>query len=176
MTSIPVVHRSKQHIIRDIEALTREPGFLHALVFLCYRDVVVDLRDAANRNWRESLSYQELGLLGGLLVKRTFQTAPASANVMARQVSNVQALFDELHDAYMAPMINSLKPPTTTVPPPPGQPPRTSSPYGVGDFFAEAIFYAGAGAYDFQYLDFSIDAACTIASQLKSRIEAKLQD
>ena len=52
------VHRSKQHIIHDIESVTRQPGFLHTLVFLCCRDLLVDPKEAANRNWRESLSYQ----------------------------------------------------------------------------------------------------------------------
>ena len=193
MTSTSV-HRSKQHIIQDIEALTREPGFLHTLVFLCYRDLVVDLKEAANRNWRDSLSYQELGLLSGLLVKHTVQTAHASADVVALQVDTVDTLFKELHDAYMPPMINSFKSPTITAPTTTGQPPQTSSQYGMGDFFAEAIFYAGSGAYDFQYLalaairyeaddqwivrhrGFSIEVACEIASQLKSRIEARLQE
>lgn len=186
-------HRSKQHIIRDIEAITHQPGFLYCLAFLCSRDLFVDLEEAASRNWRESLSYQELGLLGGLLVKRTFHTEPTSAEVMARQVSTVEALFKELHDAYMAPMINSLTPPTSTVSPPPGQSLRTSGSHGVGDFFAEAIFYAGVGAYDFQYLNlaakryqaddqwifqhqgFSIETACEITRQLKRLVEARLQ-
>ncbi len=57
MTSTSV-HRSKQHIIHDIESVTRQPGFLHTLVFLCCRDLLVDPKEAANRNWRESLSYQ----------------------------------------------------------------------------------------------------------------------
>ena len=194
MTSKPDVHRSKQHIVRDIEALTRQPEFLHTLIFLCYRDLfVVDLEEAANRNWRASLSYQELGLLCGLLVKHTLQTAYASPDVVALQVSRVDALFKELHDAYCPPMINS-KSLTSTVQTSSGQPLPTSSSYGMGDFFAEAIFYAGAGAYDFQYFDlaakrykaddqwivqhrrFSIDAACAIARQLKSLIEARLKE
>ena len=187
------IHRSKQHVIQDIEALTRQPGFLHTLVFLCFRDLLVDPKEAANRNWRESLSYQELGLLSGLLVKHPLRTAHQSEDVVALQVSKVDVLFKELHDAYMAPMINSFKPPTTTAPTPPDQPPRTSIPHGMGDFFAEAIFYAGSGAYDFQYLDlaakryeadaqwivqhrgFNIEEACKIARQLKRRIKARLQ-
>ena len=193
MTSTPVDHRSKQHIIQDIEALTRQPGFLYTLMFLCYRDLTVDLEEAASRNWRESLSYQELGLLGGLLVKHPVRTAHASADVVELQVSKVDALFKELHDAYTARMIYSFKSPTTTATPS-SQTPQTSGPYGMGNFFAEAIFYAGSGAYDFQYLNlaekryeadkqwivqhrgFSIETACMIASQLKSRVEARLQE
>ena len=96
--------------------------------------------------------YQELGLLSGLLVKHTLQPAHPSADVLAAQVSKVDALLAELHDAYKAPMINSFQSVTTTAPTPPGQPSGTSVLYGMGDFFAKAIFYAGAGAYDFQYL------------------------
>ena len=195
MTSKPDVHRSKQHIVWDIEALTRQPEFLHTLIFLCYRDLlVVDPEEAANRNRRESLSYQELGLLCGLLVKHTLQTAYASPDVVALQVSRVDALFKELHDAYYTPIINSIKSLMSTGQTSSGQPLPTSSSYGMGDFFAEAIFYADAGAYDFQYFDlaakrykaddlwivqhrrFSIDAACAIARQLKSLIEARLKE
>ena len=190
MTSAPT-HRSKQHIIQDIEAVTRQHGFLYTLLFLCGRDLFVDPNEAATRNWRESLLYQELGLLSGLLVKHTLQTAHPSADVLAAQVSKVDVLLAELHDAYKAPMINSFQSLTATAPTPPGHPLGTSVLYGMGDFFAEAIFYAGAGAYDFQYLDlaakryegdaewivqhrgFSIEAACEIARQLKGRVVTK---
>ena len=69
----------------------------------------------------------------------------------------------------------------------------TSGRYGMGDFLAESIFYAGSGAYDFQYLDlaarrykadepwivqkygFGIEIACAIVRQLKMHAELRLQ-
>ena len=186
-------YRSKQHIIQDIEAIAHEPGFLYSLAFLCYRDLFVDPEEAASRNWHESLAHQELGFLNGLLVKRTLRPEHPSEDTAEHQVSKIDALFQELHDAYKPPPIESSKSRTTAAATSLNRPSRAPSSYGVGDFFAEGIFYDGSGAYDFQYLDlaakryerdtqwivqhrgFSIEAACEIARQLKRLIEARLQ-
>ena len=187
-------HRSKYEIINDIEALTLQPGFLNVLTILCCRDLLVDTAEVATRNWHGSLSYQELALLCGLLVKHTFGMRHRSADAVALQVSNVDELFAELHHAYMPPPLNNFETPTATAPTQLHRRDRTSGQYGMGDFFTESFFYAGSGAYDFQYLDlaarryeaddqwivqergFSIETACAIASQLKSLFEARLQE
>ena len=186
-------HRSKHEIIEDIEALTLQPGFLHSLTVLCCPDLLVDPTAAAARNWRDSLSYQELALLAGLLVKHKFEMRHRSADALALQISNVDALFAELHGAYMPPPPSHLERLTATARTKLDKPERTSGRYGMGDFFAESIFYAGSGAYDFQYLDlaarryetddpwivqkcgFGIETACAIVRQLKSHFESKLQ-
>lgn len=41
MTSQPS-NRSKKQIIQDIEHITRQPGFIYSLAFLCYRDLFLD--------------------------------------------------------------------------------------------------------------------------------------
>ena len=186
-------HRSKHEIIEDIEALTLKPGFLHSLTILCCRDLLVDPTETATRNWRDSLSYQELALLAGLLIKHKFEMRHRSADAVASQISRVDELFAELHAAYMPPPPSHLERSTATAPPKLDIRERTSGRYGMGDFLAESIFYAGSGAYDFQYLElaarryktddpwivkkcgFDIETACAIVRNLKMHVEAKLQ-
>ena len=192
MTSTPA-HRSKQNIIQDIEAITHQPGFMYSLAFLCCRDLLVDPEEAASRNWHKHLSHQELGLLCGLLLKHTLPPALAPAEAVEYQISIIDALFQELHNAYKPLPIESMKSRTTAAAKLQDRPPQGSNSYGMGDFFAEGIFYDGSGAYDFQCLDlaakryegdtqwivqnrgFSIEAACEIARQLKRLVEARLQ-
>ena len=192
MTPSTSDHRSKQQIIHDIESITRQPGFLYILAMLCCRDNFVVPEEVANKNRHESLSSQEIGLMIGLLVKHTLQTVRPSADVAEHQITKIDALFQELHDAYNVPMIESFKSHITASSKSLDRPQRAPNSYGVGDFLAEGIFYAGDGAYDFQYLDlaakryvsdtqwivqqrgFSIEDACTIARQLKCRIQERM--
>ena len=188
--------RSKKQIIQDIEHSARQPGFLYSLAFLCRRDLFLDPKEATEKNWHECLSYQELGFLSGLMVKQQLQYVYPSKADLKKQISEVDALFRELHGAYIAPMIDSLKSPSLAAAESKQSPspPSSSPPHGAGDYFAEGIFYAGSGAYDFQYLDmgvkryekdapwimqhrgFSIETACAIARQLKTLSEKRLQN
>jgi len=191
MTSQP--NRSKKQIIQDIEEIARQPGFIHILVLLCRGDLFLKPGEAADKDWRESLSYQELGFLAGLMIKYPLQNAYPDEEDLDNQIEAIDRLFQELHDAYTAPMIESFKPSHAAGPQPQQSPPSQNPPYGAGDYFAEGIFYDGSGAYDFQYLDlaakrykeddqwivkhrgFSIPTACTIARQLKSLIEGRMR-
>ena len=151
MTSQP--NRSKKQIIQDIEEIARQPGFIHILVLLCRGDLFLKPGEAADKDWRESLSYQELGFLAGLMIKYPLQNAYPDEEDLDNQIEAIDRLFQELHDAYTAPMIESFKPSHAAGPQPQQSPPSQNPPYGAGDYFAEGIFYDGSGAYDFQYLD-----------------------
>lgn len=185
--------RQKQKIIQDIEAVTQQSGFLYSFAFLCYRDLFVDPEEAASRNWLESLAHQELGLLAGLLVKRILRPGRPSEEEAEHQVAQIDALFQELHDAYRPPSVRALNLGTSAAAPSLDRPSRPRQDYGLGDFFAEGILYDGSGAYDFQFLDlaakryqkdrqwivknrgFSIEAACGIARQLKQLVETQFR-
>jgi len=164
--------RSKQQIIQAIEQEARQPGFLYTLAFLCYRDLFVDPREATEKNWHECLSHQELGFLTGLMVKQPLSTVYPSEDAWENQISAVDALFRELHDAYNAPMIESFKSLSIAAAAQPEQspPPSPTTPYGAGDFFAEGIFYDGSGAYDFQYLDLAVRRYEKDAQWISSRL------
>ena len=72
--------RPKKQVIEDIERIARRPGFIHIFVLLCRRDLFLEPGEAADKNWRESLSYQELGFLAGLMVKPPLENAYRSMN------------------------------------------------------------------------------------------------
>jgi hypothetical protein len=185
--------RPKKQVIEDIECIARQPGFINIFVLLCRRDLFLAPGEAADKNWRESLSYQELGLLAGLMVKHPLQNAYPDEETLDSQIDAIDRLFRELHDAYSTPMIESFKQAFADGPQPKQSPSLQNPPYGTGDYFAEGIFYDGSGAYDFQYLDlaakryeeddpwmmkhrgFSVPTACAIARQLKSLIEGRMR-
>lgn len=184
--------RPKKQVIEDIERIARQPGFIHIFVLLCRRDLFLAPKEEADKNWRESLSYQELGFLAGLMVKHPLENAYPDEDDLDNQIEAIDRLFRELHDAYTAPMIESFKQ-AHVAGPQPQQSSLENSPSGAGDYFAEGIFYDGSGAYDFQYLDlaakryaaddpwivkhrgFGMATACTIARQIKGRIEAHMR-
>lgn len=65
-------------------------------------------------------------------------------------------LFQKLHEAHNAPMIERLM---EVIKEPPGTQEKEQESYynffGSGDFITKPIFYGGTGAYDFQYLEFA---------------------
>jgi hypothetical protein len=55
------------------ERATQQPGVIYVFAYLCRRDLFVDPRTLADKNWHECLSTQELGLLAGLMLKHPLQ-------------------------------------------------------------------------------------------------------
>jgi hypothetical protein len=178
--------------IAALEALVREPGFLYTYAWIIRHDLYLDPAEAVEVDWRTRLSFQELSFLGGLLVKAPVQTEPIpTAAVVADQAERTYQLFAELHDSYMTDFARSLGDLLGGS----DQDPESLHAAGAslvsgGEAMAEAIFYGGSGAYDFQYLElsaqryrrdaewlnahigFTIDAGADMAAALRRRRDA----
>lgn len=144
--------RSTAEIFKDIRLLCCEPGFLHALSAIVFRDsfLAVDLNgevqhDEDHRYSRSRLNNNEVMLLVGLLVQsessNVFETVGDTENL----VSRADNLLEEFHTALEAPLrqlsqIQSQQ-----------ENPKSS----FGEIAKEAIYYGAESAYVFQYRQFA---------------------
>lgn len=147
---------TKEEIMLALEALTQEPGFLYSLVIVLRHDLFLNLKELADMNWRERLSFQEASLLVGLMIKHkvelsVFPDEKASKN----QVSRIYELFQKLHDAYNLPIIEKLFIESKEIVAREGVEKAYNDFFGGGEVMTEPIFYGGSGAYDFQYWEFA---------------------
>ena len=66
---------NRSDIIEELEHLAQEPGYIYSLAFIVRHDLFLNAEQAADVNWRERLSFQELSFVLGLLVKRDIDLA-----------------------------------------------------------------------------------------------------
>ncbi len=143
--------RTKEEIIADIEALTQEPGFLYSLALILRRDLFLDPEEVADIDWRSRLSFQEVSFLAGLMAKHRIDTeALPTEEAFGDHGKRLYGLFEELHYAYTRPTFEKMLKAHGN-PQAPQQ--STEEFFADGNLMTEAIFYAGSGAYDFQYLE-----------------------
>ncbi len=142
--------------VLKIEALTQEPGFVYTLAFILMRDMFLDPNEVADINWYEHLSFQELTFLVGLLVKHEINFDIPTAEKSHEQFKQVYNLFKELHNKHTERIVDKFSKPTTSEMSVEEAEEDYRKVFGAGDSVTESIFYSGSGAYDFQYLDFSI--------------------
>lgn len=144
--------RSKPAIIADLEALATEPGFIYSLAFMLRRDQFVDPEEAADINWRERLSYQEFSFLVGLMVKKPIDPTMPTEDQMQRHITSTHDLFQQLHDAHLAPAVLNNRRKLLGLDAAGDQPEFN---FSESEFMTEPMFYGASGAYDFQFLEFA---------------------
>ncbi len=143
-------------VIRRIKLLTEEPGFIYTLALVLLRDLFMTPEDIADINPHEHLNFQEITFLTGLLLKGKIDLTVPTEGDSARRFEEVYRLFHELHKSYHEAFLQELGDLAQH-----GQRTETREEnyrriFGAGTMVAESIFYAGSGAYDFQYLEFAV--------------------
>ena len=144
--------RSEQEIFADLHALCTQPGFVHVLAYVCFRDNMVFYNeDVTVEHLREvfgpdKLIRTEITTLLGLMVK-----APVDWTVPAREVQQTQLeaserLLLELHQVLSAAW--NLGAAAAAI-----ERGEEFNPFDAGPAMREPMFYAAESAYDFQYLD-----------------------
>ena len=147
--------RSEAEVLADLDRLCQAPGFIYTFCLMTASSMWMSTDDVADIDWHQRPNNQELGLLLGFLVKRplTLDEFPTE-EVFQFQADEASKLLDELHKALASP-------PTICRDKTPGTgydrardlaeayPEWMLSGQGV----VEPIFYAGEGAYIFQYLE-----------------------
>src|SRR5262245_49414615 len=83
--------------IEKIEALAHEPGFIYTLALILMRDLFLDPEEAADIDWHDRLSFQEITFLVGLLVKRPITLDTPTPKDLMERFESVYVLFEELH-------------------------------------------------------------------------------
>lgn len=146
--------RSVEEIFRDLRDLCREPGFLHALSVIKFRDfyALTDDQGALNLNpdggyrySRSRLNNNELMLLIGLLTRSDRPDVFEEGADTPVLVSRADQLLEEFHTHLETPMRQALQ--TLHAP--------DHNLYDFGDFAKEAIYYGADSAFPSQYRRFA---------------------
>lgn len=152
----PMAARSKAEIIADIEAMASRPGFIYTLMMLISKDLFYAPSESVDRDWDKSISFQEFGLIIGLMVKRTVSLEFPYPEQVEADLPRIYELLRELHDAHNRPFMESFSAIIAD-----GKKDLTAEEaeeekrelFGSGNLMAEAVFYSESGAYDFQYAE-----------------------
>lgn len=147
--------RSKQHIIHDLKNLVIEPGYIYVFAFLLRRDLFIDPADAADIDWRSRLSFQEMAMLLGLLLKEPISLALPNPDGVDALVERTEVLLRELQWAYNSPALENIKQAAEKISEGTLPEERPDAFFTNPEMLAEPIFYGGSDAYDFQYLEFT---------------------
>lgn len=141
--------RKESQILEDLAALSRSPGYVHAIAYICCRDSFIyfnDKQKVSNMDWlfsKERVIRTELMTLIGLMMKSSLDLSEQRAEIIERYVQQTDAFLQELHDSMTYPMLVSIS---------------EAIEEGAGSFnleMREPIFYGPESAYSFQYRDFS---------------------
>lgn len=150
----PEPPRSQDEILGDLRALAQEPGALHEVSAIVYRDWVltIDLEEAKvtddpQQRWStDKLNTNELLLLVGLMVQapddRTYASEVNGTDFAAR----ADALFREFHDRVNEDARSVFDPTSQKF---------LEKPDSLGMFAREAIYYGAQSFYLHQFAHFA---------------------
>ena len=164
---------TKEEIIRALEQLTQENGFIFTLSLILTRDLFHSPNQAADIDWTQFLSFQELSFLCGLMVKHQFPPNEIPSEETSKdQATKVYNLFSKLKLAHTAPIVNALEAHTSQKPSKEQSEIAYHELFGSGELMVEPIFYGGSGAFDFQFLEMAERRYSNDADWLQSHLGA----
>ena len=146
--------RSEEHIISDLQSLCTQPGYVHAIAFLCFRDNVIlygdriTEQDMQDRFDPDTLLRTEISTLLGLMIKVPIDWSLPSPAKIQEYIEASDQLLLELHQALSGAF--SLEKAIAA-----RERNEEFNPFDSGAVMREPIFYAAESAYVFQYLDFA---------------------
>lgn len=146
--------RSEDEVFRELQALASEPGYIHVIAALCFRNNAIGFTNKLNANdlakvySHDRLIWTEISTLIGLLVKNDLNFTIPQPKQMQIMLDRSDQLLLELHMAMLAPSSEIISNAILQE--------ESTNPFTRGDVLREAIFYCGDSAYDFQFRDFTI--------------------
>ena len=158
--------RNASNIIKDLEKLTQEEGFIYTFCGLVLRSLWTSPDEVADIDWREQPNLKELSFLLGLMVKHPISlNEPSSAQVSDSQFTSAVSLLEELHSAlnFSGEWSGSAVLP------------NYESWMNSGEGMTEPIFYSGDGAYGFQYLEMAGRRYAADGEWLKAHLGVELE-
>jgi len=166
--------RNEDEIFAELQTLAAEPGYIHAIAFLCFRDNAIGFEgklkadDFTKMYSPERLVRTEISTLIGLLVKNDIDLFLPQPDQLQKMIDRSDQLLKELHEAMVAPVSkvisNAIKQ---------GE---SINPFSRGDVLRETIFYCGESAYDFQFRDFALEKYKKDDDWLKSKKGFSISD
>ena len=145
-------HSSEAEVFEDLATLTAQPGYVHAMAGICYRDNLVSFQgehkpsDLEHLFDRKRLNRNEITTLLGLMLRHPLDLTEIDEATLRSYASRTDELMSELHDTMTSLMIGELMPQA--------QQGTAMSDFWKGAMMKEPIFYGTESAYSFQYRDF----------------------
>ncbi|MEF3082089.1 SEC-C metal-binding domain-containing protein [Luteimonas sp. SMYT11W] len=165
----PDAARPEAEILAELQAVCAQPGYLHALAYLCFRDNMIFYseelieQDMHAMRSPERLSRTEISTLVGLMLKSPIDWALPPPHAQQRYVEDSDRLLGELHQALSAAF--SLKDVIAG-----RERGEEINPFDSGAVMREPIFYGAESAYNFQYLDFAVQRYAADAVWLENNV------
>jgi len=159
--------RSECEIFSDLLSLCTQPGYVHALAFLCFRDNIIRYEDVVTEQHVQNfydprrLVRTETNTLIGLMVKKKVDWDIPPPDTLQGYIDSSERLLLELHhrlsDAFSLPDVIGA------------HQRGEANPFDRGLAMREPIFYAADSAYNFQYLDLAARKYAADAAWLQAR-------
>jgi len=143
--------RPEVEVFADLAALCCQPGYVHAVAYLCFRDNLIlyagemketDLRKMSSPS---KLIRTEINTLLGLMIRSDIDWMLPAPKTVKDYIDVTERLLEELHHCLSGEVFADL---TRKV-----AEDNTFDPFTRGEVLREPIFYSGESAYNFQYLD-----------------------
>jgi hypothetical protein len=147
--------RKTEEVIKDLKGLVSSKGYIYALCMILFEDFHVNPEKLHEMNWSKTLSVNEASLLLGFLVQERidFSTPQNPMDLMDFKKKTYE-LMEELHQSFNMPFLEKLEKEIGKTCDKKDYRKDMKEFFGKGNMLTEPIFYAGTGAYDFQYLEF----------------------
>lgn len=144
--------RSEAEVFEELRVLTAQPGYVHAVARMCYRDNFVSFQGEYNASDFEHLfdpkrlNRNEISTLLGLMMRQSVDLTEVDEGTLRGYASRTDELLGELHDAMTGLTIGELMSQA--------QQGAAMDDLWQGAMMKEPIFYGTESAYSFQYRDF----------------------
>lgn len=135
----------------DLTTICRQPGYVHAIAHLCFRDNTLLCADEVKEaDMRKMLSPSrlirtEINTLLGLMIKADIDWSVPPPKTMQDYIDSTERLLEELHHCLSGEFFTGLTKEAVES--------GSFNPFARGEVLREPIFYSGESAYNFQYLD-----------------------
>jgi len=148
MTEKPM--RTEREVFEDLAAICFQPGYVHAIAHICFRDNVIlhagEMKEADMRKMfsPSRLIRTEINTLLGLMIKADIDWTLPAPRTLQEYMDATEKLLEELHHCLSGEFWSGLTKEAVE---------GGFNPFERGEVLREPIFYSGEAAYIFQYLD-----------------------
>lgn len=142
--------RPELEVFADLAAICCQPGYVHAIAHICFRDNVIlhagDMKEADMRKMfsPSRLIRTEINTLLGLMIKADIDWTLPAPRTLQEYMDATEKLLEELHHCLSGEFWSGLTKEAVE---------SGFNPFERGEVLREPIFYSGEAAYIFQYLD-----------------------
>jgi len=148
--------REESMVIDELSKLCQKDGYIHVISYFCFRDNVIDASasgitsdDISKLHSPDRLIRSEISTLIGFMLKGSKDFSILDPKVLKIYIERTESLLQELHHSIMLPLHKAFKEAIV-------KQDKDINPFTQDFGLREPIFYGGDSAYDFQYLDLSV--------------------